>query len=137
MTERVSIIIPAYNEEKNIDNVLQSATSLDYPKDKLEIILIDDGSTDNTLEKAEKYNIKILKGTHEGVGVSRNLGWRESNGEIIFFLDADQTINKGFLKKMIPCFSKPIIAAMDCNEEVGNNNLIARLHYLRTMLGIK
>ena len=135
---KVSIIIPAYNEEKNIEDVLRSATNLDYPKEKLEIILVDDGSTDKTLEKAKKYKIKILRGKHEGVGVSRNLGWKRSNGDLVFFLDADQKIDRGFLRKMVPYFSDSKIAAVDCAEEMENKDkIIARMHYLKTVLGIR
>ncbi|MFZ8856528.1 MAG: glycosyltransferase, partial [Candidatus Nanopusillus sp.] len=55
---KVSIIVPAYNEGKNIKNTLERLIDLEYPKDKLEIIVVDDGSKDNTYEIAKEYEEK-------------------------------------------------------------------------------
>ena len=61
----VSIIIPVYNEEKNIEGCIDSIINSGYPSDKMEIMVVDDGSTDSTIEKAEKIGgIKILKQEH-------------------------------------------------------------------------
>jgi len=54
-TPKVGVVIPAYNEEKNIDDCLRSIINSDYPKSKLEVVVVDDGSTDSTLKILEKY----------------------------------------------------------------------------------
>jgi glycosyltransferase involved in cell wall biosynthesis len=89
----VSIIIPALNEEKVIARCLDSISQLDFPRDQFEVIVVDNGSTDATLQIAKSFigqlNLKILK--KEGVRISalRNLGAREAHGAILAFLDAD------------------------------------------------
>ncbi|MEM5793041.1 MAG: glycosyltransferase [Candidatus Aenigmatarchaeota archaeon] len=133
---KVSVIIPAYNEEDVIEDCLKSVTSLDYPKKKLEIILIDDGSTDKTVEKAKKFKIKIIKGPHKGVGVARNLGIKKSKGELILFVDADQRVERKLLKKMLPVILNPFVVGLDPQERVMNKNKFwAKMHFLRSNLG--
>ncbi len=103
---RVSIIVPAYNEGKNIKNTLERLIDLEYPKDKLEIIVVDDGSKDNTYEIAkeyeEKYNfIKVYKKENGGKSSALNYGIKRSSGEIIVTLDADSIPEKDSLIKML------------------------------------
>jgi len=103
---RVSIIVPSYNEGKNIKNTLERLIDLEYPKDKLEIIVVDDGSKDNTYEIAkeyeEKYNfIKVYKKENGGKSSALNYGIRRSSGEIIVTLDADSIPEKDSLIKML------------------------------------
>ena len=75
----VSVIIPCYNEESNIKNCLDAVYSLDYPQEKMEVIVVDDGSTDNTLDvlkklKKEHSNLIIARGKHEGKSESLTIG---------------------------------------------------------------
>ena len=73
----VSVIVPAYNEEKTITGTVHSLLNLDYPKDKLEIIIIDDGSTDSTLEiarKFEKNGVIVFSKKNGGKATALNLG---------------------------------------------------------------
>ncbi len=101
---KLSIIIPAYNEEKDIAECLNSLKKQTYTN--FEIILVDDGSTDNTINVAKKFKaVKILKQNHQGPGKARNLGARNSSGEILIFVDADMTFDKDYLKNLI----KPLI----------------------------
>ena len=66
---KVSIIIPAHNEEKNILRTINSVLNLDYPKDRLEIIVVDDSSTDNTSNVVKKYRqVKLVYNKHKGLG---------------------------------------------------------------------
>jgi len=58
---KVSIIIPAYNEEKSIGRTIESILASDYPKNKFEVIVVDDGSKDNTLKIAKKYQSNLVK----------------------------------------------------------------------------
>ena len=97
---KLSIIIPTYNEEEDIGECLKSLEDQD-PID-MEIIIVDDGSTDRTREIAQSFkNIKLISGEHKGPGFSRNLGAKEATGDILIFVDADMTFEKAYLKNLI------------------------------------
>lgn len=91
----ISVIIPLHNAEKTIDTCIDSVLGQSVqPK---EILLIDDGSTDGTVEAAEKWcrraaNIRLLREVHAGVSKTRNRGLLEAEGEWILFLDADDQL---------------------------------------------
>src|SRR3989339_1287218 len=71
----VSIIIPAYNESEYISDSLRSVLSLNYPKNKLEIIVVDDASTDNTLEIVKRFessNVRVFTKKNAGKGAALN-----------------------------------------------------------------
>lgn len=94
-----SIIIPAFNEEKLISLCLQSIKEIDYPKDKMEIIVVDNGSIDNTRKIAKSFGAQILKDDIKNVSGLRNLGANISRGDILAFIDADCVVSKDWLKK--------------------------------------
>lgn len=98
---KVSIIIPTYNEEDVILKCLESLQKQSY-KD-FEIIIVDDGSTDQTVELVKSFN--VIHGSHQGAGAARNLGAKSAKGEILVFVDADMTFEHNFLKQLI----KPIV----------------------------
>ena len=100
---KLSIIIPAYNAEQYIKQCLDSILQNDKESlSKTEIIVINDGSTDNTLKILESYNqyknIKIHTTKNQGVSAARNLGISLAKGEWITFIDADDTVNSNFSK---------------------------------------
>ena len=102
--KRLSVIIPTYNEEKDILNCLESLKNQSYKN--MEILVIDDGSTDNTRKLVRKFQkIKLIEGEHRGPGFSRNLGAKKAKGEILIFVDADMTFDKDYLKDLV----KPIL----------------------------
>jgi glycosyltransferase involved in cell wall biosynthesis len=101
----ISIIIPAFNEEKNICFCLSGIWKLDYPKEKIEIIVVDNGSMDGTVVVAQKYGAKIFSAPNISIAALRNLGWRNSKGEYVAFLDADCIPNKNWLKRSIENFN--------------------------------
>lgn len=105
---KVSIIVPCYNEEKTISNTVKSLLDLEYPKEKLEIILINDGSIDNTLNELLKFKnisqIKIFSQKNGGKHTAVNLGIKISTGEIIGGLDSDSFVDKYSLERIISCF---------------------------------
>lgn len=86
---KVSVIIPTYNREKTIKRCIDSIANQSIPPD--EIIVVDDGSTDNTLEILNRFypDIKIIKQNHKGAQAARNAGIRAAQGEYIAFLDSD------------------------------------------------
>ena len=98
----LSIIIPCYNVEKFIKNTLNSI--LEENLEDYEIILINDGSVDNTLSIIQEYSriykfIKIITQKNQGVSEARNIGIKYSEGKYIYFLDGDDYLVKGELKK--------------------------------------
>lgn len=100
----LSVIIPTYNEERDIENNIKSLQKQSYRN--FEIIVVDDGSTDNTLEVVKKFKkIKILEQKHKGPGLARNLGARKAKGKILILIDSDMTFHKDYLKNLI----KPIL----------------------------
>mgnify|MGYP001792620145 CR=1 FL=1 len=89
----VSIIIPCYNSEKWIATTIQSALEQSYPN--IEVIVIDDGSTDNSLNIIKSFEGKIIwkTGSNKGGCSARNIGLRLAKGEYIQFLDADDLLH--------------------------------------------
>jgi cellulose synthase/poly-beta-1,6-N-acetylglucosamine synthase-like glycosyltransferase len=124
----VSIVIPARNEEKVIGRLLKRLTELTYPKDKLQIIVVDDGSSDKTGEIAHSYVskhndlIKVVHRKRGGLGKPfvLNDGLQYAQGEIVGFFDADYVPQKDILEKMVPYFSDPKIGAVQARISVLN-----------------
>ena len=112
MKERlISLIIPCYNVAKTLPRTLNSVREQSYKN--LEIIIVNDGSKDNTLEVATKYatidpRIRLITQDNSGVSVARNNGLRNANGEYIMFLDADDNYTTPYaISNFIhPCFEE-------------------------------
>lgn len=105
MQPRVSVVIPIYNVEEYLEEALESVVNQTL-KD-IEIILINDGSTDKSLEIAEKYKskderIRLINQENSGLSIARNIGIENSNGKYLYFLDSDDYLELETLKK---CFS--------------------------------
>lgn len=87
---RLSIILPAYNCEKTIKKCLESLLSQTIIKKMaVEILVVDDGSTDNTQEIIKRFPVKLIKIMHSGRSLARNTGYQKSSGDLIFFAEAD------------------------------------------------
>ena len=100
----ITIIVPVYNVEKYLDECINSLINQDYKR--IEIILIDDGSKDNSLkickEFEKKYkNIKLIEQKNSGVSIARNKGIENANGEWICFVDSDDYMEKNMISKMV------------------------------------
>jgi glycosyltransferase involved in cell wall biosynthesis len=100
----ISIIIPSYNEKDVLAKCVESLGFQTYTD--FEIIVIDDGSTDGTLEilknlKKTIPDFKFAKQNHKGAGAARNFGERLAKGKILVFVDADMTFDKNFIKKLV------------------------------------
>ena len=102
---KLSIIVPVYNLEKFISATLESLLSIDFPYD-YEIILIDDGSSDNSRAVIEEYckktdKICLISIDNAGVSNARNVGLRRVTGEYVSFVDGDDTVEQDFFKTAI------------------------------------
>jgi glycosyltransferase involved in cell wall biosynthesis len=98
-----SIIMPVYNRENSIKLAIESVVKQSYKK--IELIVVDDGSSDNTLnvinEFNELINIRVFKEKHTGVSHARNVGVLNASGEYFFFLDSDNTWSSNFIDTML------------------------------------
>lgn len=95
---KFSVIIPVYNVEKYIRRCITSVINQTF-KD-YEIIVINDGSTDNSIEIAKEFSVKIINSPHVSVSEARNLGVKKAKGEYILFLDSDDYWDNDLLKKL-------------------------------------
>jgi cellulose synthase/poly-beta-1,6-N-acetylglucosamine synthase-like glycosyltransferase len=142
----VSILVPARNEEKVIDRILQRMTELTYPKDKMQIIVIDDASKDKTGEIAEQYSrtygyIKVIhrdaKDGGKGKTSALNAGFKHATGEIIFCFDADYYPQRDILEKLTKEFADPKVGMVQGRINVLNEpqNMVTRLVALERIGG--
>ncbi|MCX6815953.1 MAG: glycosyltransferase [Candidatus Aenigmarchaeota archaeon] len=109
----VSILIPAYNEEKNIANTIRCVKKLIYPKGKLEVMVIDDGSTDRTYEIAKKLGIRVLRKQNQGKkAFALNYGLKHAKGELIACMDADSMPQSNSLMHAVKFFADEKVGAV-------------------------
>ena len=102
----VSLIICAYNEEKSIAAKLQNTIKLDYPLDKLQVILADDGSMDKTVEIANGFKfVEILKLPRAGKTSAQNEAVKIAENDILVFSDANNIYKVDALKKLVRNFA--------------------------------
>ncbi|MFC1885077.1 glycosyltransferase [Thermodesulfobacteriota bacterium] len=94
----VSIIIPVYNAEKSIRLCLESLAALDYPKEKIELIFVDNGSTDDTPRIIKEYGAILVTEPKRSSYACRNRGVKSASHEIIAFTDADCVVDKDWAK---------------------------------------
>ncbi|MBV9284810.1 MAG: glycosyltransferase family 2 protein [Acidimicrobiia bacterium] len=83
----ISVVVCAYNAEDTLDECLTHACALDYPK--LEVIVVDDGSTDATADIARRHDVRLATISHAGLSTARNEGLRLATGDLVAYLDAD------------------------------------------------
>lgn len=105
----VTIIIPAYNEEKSIESTIRNKLELNYPSEKIEIIVVSDGSTDKTEEIVKRFETKgvhlVRQGPRAGKTSALNLAVPMARGEIIIFSDANSIYDRDALKTILTNFA--------------------------------
>lgn len=106
----VTIIVPCWNEERTVSGTIESLLALNYPKDKLGVIIIDDGSTDTTWHVIQKFKnnpqVSLIKKENGGKHTAVNLGIQESTAELIGCLDADSFVEKNALLEIAEAFNE-------------------------------
>ena len=120
----VTFLITAYNEEKNIEKKLQNTLSLDYPRDKLEIMVASDGSTDRTDEIVKKFSYKgvVLHRVEGRVGKTetQNQAVEVAEGDIVIFSDATTTYKNDAIRKIVRNYNDTSIGAVSGRYEYVN-----------------
>lgn len=99
----VSIIVPAYNAEATIDACMQSLLSLDYPRDRYEVIVVDNACTDDTARILSKYGgeLRLLQERTRGPAAARNVGLRNAKHDLLAMTDADCLVDPQWLRELV------------------------------------
>ncbi len=135
---RVTIIVPAYNEETCLGQTIEALLEADYPYK--EIIVVDDGSTDKTYDIATRYKgegVTVLRRPNGGKTAALNYGLLFAQGEIVAIIDADSLVNRGALKEMVRRFEDQRVSAVASNVKVFNrHNLLTKCQAIEYIIGI-
>lgn len=107
----VSVIVPAFNASKTIQSCVNSLLKQGYPQGKYEVIVVDNGSTDNTWKMLQNYRGKIIlmRNSMKNSYRARNTGIMKARGDILLFTDADCVAGKDWMPLMVRCFQNPSI----------------------------
>ncbi len=134
-TKKISVIIPAYNIEDLIEKCLDSVMGQTYPGDLLEVIVVDDGSTDGTLAKLENYyekhkdgngpSLKVLHQDNGGSSSARNYGLSVASGDYVGFVDADDYIDPHMYEDLMKVIEDNrdhgVVMAQASRDEIGES----------------
>lgn len=119
----ISIIIPVYNSEQYIENCIKSVLEQTYKN--LEIIIINDGSVDSSLQKCQSFKdsrIKIVNKKNEGLSVARNEGIKLAKGKYINFIDSDDIVEKDYIEYLYKLIKKYEVKMSICSYKVIKEN---------------
>lgn len=124
----VDVIIPVYNDSEGVRQTLDSITDLSPDMARLRVFVVDNGSTDGTRDATRKYTQEydyiqlLVEDEVQGSYAARNTGIQKSDGDVILFLDADETVSAGFVEKALNAIESQCAAYIGCNVEVQNSD---------------
>ena len=113
----VSVVITTKNEERNIANCIDSIKSQNYPRDKIETIIVDNNSSDSTVEIAKRYTDKVYNFGPER-SAQRNFGVKKANGKYILYLDVDMVLSENVVSKCVEKCEKEGYIALYIPEKI-------------------
>lgn len=125
MSHKVSIIIPVYNAEKYLTECLDSVIDQSYQN--LDVLLVDDGSSDNSLPICKRYEsqdkrVRVLTGSNGGVSKARNRGLKNASGDYIMFVDSDDIVERDTVEKLLNIIQSNDVDISMCKLTRFSNN---------------
>ncbi|MER7245892.1 glycosyltransferase [Kribbella sp. NPDC000426] len=140
VTEPVSVIVPAYNESAGIEAAIRSLVASDHP---VEVIVVDDGSTDGTADVVEALvrneglpGVRVIRQPNAGKPVALNTGLRAARYELIVMVDGDTVFEPDAVRNLVQPFAHPGVGAVSGNAKVGNRRgLLGRWQHIEYVIG--
>ncbi|MBC9718198.1 glycosyltransferase [Streptomyces sp. TRM66268-LWL] len=134
--EPVSVLVPAYNEAKCIENTVRSLVSSDHP---IEVIVIDDGSTDGTARLVESLRlpgVRVVRQHNAGKPAALNRGVANARHDLIVMMDGDTVFEPSTVRELVQPFGDPRVGAVAGNAKVGNkDSLIGAWQHIEYVMG--
>jgi cellulose synthase/poly-beta-1,6-N-acetylglucosamine synthase-like glycosyltransferase len=122
----VTVVVPAFNASATLSQCLDALKKQIYPEELFTVIVVDDGSTDNTRQTAAAAGVQVLAQSNKGAATARNLGAQEAKSEIILFTDSDCIPSDDWMAEMIAPFSDPRVAGTKGFYQTNQSSLTAR-----------
>ncbi|WP_445047501.1 glycosyltransferase [Streptomyces drozdowiczii] len=136
VTRTVTVLVPAYNEKKCIANTVRSLLASDYP---VEVIVIDDGSTDGTADIVQRMrlpNVRVVRQRNAGKPAALNNGIAHARNDIIVMMDGDTVFEPSTVRELVQPFGDPRVGAVAGNAKVGNrDSLIGAWQHIEYVMG--
>lgn len=134
----VSVVVPAYNEELGIAGTVESLALCDYPG-PLEVIVVDDGSTDRTAELVQSLrlaSVRLIRQANAGKAAALNTGIHEAAHELVVTVDGDTIFERDTLALLVQRFRDPAVGAISGNTKIGNRGtLVGRWQHIEYVMG--
>lgn len=135
----LSVLLPAFNEEDTIAKSIESILDQNYPQDKIQIIVVNDGSTDSTEEIAGEYedDITLISQENQGKGAALNTGMEEADGDLVVVQDADSVIQPDAYHMMVGHFEDEDVGGVIAGiKPLETNTMVKKLQEMEYLLGI-
>ncbi|TCO47462.1 cellulose synthase/poly-beta-1,6-N-acetylglucosamine synthase-like glycosyltransferase [Kribbella antiqua] len=136
VTDPVSVIVPAYNESAGIEATIRSLARSDHP---IEVIVVDDGSTDGTADIVEAMGIpgvRVIRQRNAGKPVALNTGLQAAHFDLIVMVDGDTVFERDAVRRIVQPFADPSVGAVSGNAKVGNRKgLLGRWQHIEYVVG--
>src|SRR6476661_7120595 len=123
---RVSVVIPAYRAARTLPAGLAALAAQTYPADHLEIIVVDDGSPDETAAVAEAAGARVLRQANRGPATARNRGALAATGDLVLFTDADCAPTPAWVERMAAPFADPAVMGVKGAYRTRQRSIAAR-----------
>lgn len=136
VTEPVTVLVPAYNEAKCIENTVRSLMDSDHP---IEVLVIDDGSSDGTARIVEAMglpNVRVIRQLNAGKPAALNRGLANARHDIVVMMDGDTVFEQSTVRELVQPFGDPTVGAVAGNAKVGNkDSLIGAWQHIEYVMG--
>jgi glycosyltransferase involved in cell wall biosynthesis len=127
---KCSLIIPAYNAARTLGGCLRSAFDQTLPMEHYEVIVVDDGSADDTAQIARQFPARLIQQRNQGPAAARNAGAHHAMGEILIFTDSDCELDREFLRNMVKPFERSDVMGVQGTYRTRQTEFMARFGQL-------